>query len=136
MNLSNEYSGLISFRINWLDLFAIQGTLASSPAPQFKSINSSALSLLYGPTLTSICDYRKNHSFHYTGLTQQLMRLLCLLHCQAGPLPLVPPGKPRVELWEGYFSKIPQRFKKSLQQTLSAHILWTLFFFFPAVLYS
>ena len=34
----------------------------SSPTPQFKSINSSALSLLHSPTLTSICDQRKNHS--------------------------------------------------------------------------
>ena len=53
---SNEYSGLISFRMDWFDLLAIQGTL-KGPAPQFKSINSSACSLLYGPTLTSICDY-------------------------------------------------------------------------------
>ena len=35
----------------------------SSPTPQFKSINSSALSFLYGLTLTSIRDYWKNHSF-------------------------------------------------------------------------
>ena len=35
----------------------------SSPTPQFKSINSLPLSLLYGPTLTSIHDYWKNHSF-------------------------------------------------------------------------
>ena len=35
----------------------------SSPTPQFKSINSSALSLLHNPTLTSIHDHRKNHSF-------------------------------------------------------------------------
>ena len=34
----------------------------SSPTPQFKSINSSALSFLYSPTLTSILDYWKNHS--------------------------------------------------------------------------
>ena len=34
----------------------------SSPAPQFKSINSLALSFLYGPTLTSLHDHRKNHS--------------------------------------------------------------------------
>ena len=47
---SNEYSGLISFKIGWLDLFAVQGTQKSSPIPQFKSINSSVLSLLYGPT--------------------------------------------------------------------------------------
>ena len=60
---SNEYSGLISFRMDWLDLLAVQGALKSSPTPQFKSINSSELSFLYGPTLTSIHDYGKNHSF-------------------------------------------------------------------------
>ena len=61
---SNEYSGLISFMIDWFDLLAVQGTLQeSSPTPQFKSINSSVLSLLYGPTLTFIHDYWKNHSF-------------------------------------------------------------------------
>ena len=61
---SSEYSGLISFRIDWFNLLAIQGTLQeSSLTPQFKSINSSMLSLLYGPTLTSIHDYWKNHSF-------------------------------------------------------------------------
>ena len=38
---SNEYSGLISFRMDWFDLLAVQGT----PTPQFKSINSSTLSL-------------------------------------------------------------------------------------------
>ena len=51
---SNEYSGLISFQMDWLDLLAAQGTLKSPPTPQFKSINSSALSFLYSPTLTSI----------------------------------------------------------------------------------
>ena len=60
---SNEYSRFISFRMDWLDLLAVQGTLKSSPAPQFENINSSVLSLLYGPTLTSIHDYWKNHSF-------------------------------------------------------------------------
>ena len=44
---SNEYSGLISFRVNWLDLLAVQGTLESSLPPQFKSINSLVLSFLY-----------------------------------------------------------------------------------------
>ena len=58
---SNEYSGLISIRIDWLDLLAVQGTLKeSSPTPQFKSINSLVLSFLYSPTLTSIHDYWKN----------------------------------------------------------------------------
>ena len=46
---SNEYSEFISFRIDCFDLFAVQGTLKSSPTPQFKSIKSSALSFLYGP---------------------------------------------------------------------------------------
>ena len=50
---SNEYSGLISFRMHWLDLLAVQGTLESSPTPQFKSISSLLLSLPSGPTLTS-----------------------------------------------------------------------------------
>ena len=49
---SNEYSGLISFRIDWFDL--VQGTLKSLlQHQQFKSINSSVLSFLYSPTLTS-----------------------------------------------------------------------------------
>ena len=59
---SNEYSGLISFRMDWLGLLAVQETQESSPKPQFKRINSSVLSFLYGPTLTSIHDYWKNHS--------------------------------------------------------------------------
>ena len=69
---SNEYSGLISSRNEWFELLAVQGTLKeSSPAPQFKSINSSVLSLLYAPTLTSIYDYEKSHSFDSTDLCQQ-----------------------------------------------------------------
>ena len=72
-SLSNEYSGLISFRMDWLDLLAVQGTLnkESSPASQFKSINSSVLSFLYSPTLTSIQDYWKNHSLDQTYLCWQ-----------------------------------------------------------------
>ena len=61
---SNEYSGLISFRMDWLDLFAIQGdSQESSPTLQFKNVNPSVLSFLYSQTLTSIHDYWKNHSF-------------------------------------------------------------------------
>ena len=45
---SNEYSGLISFRIGWFDLLAIQGTQESSPAPQFESLNSLASSYFMG----------------------------------------------------------------------------------------
>ena len=57
---SNEYSGLISFRI---DLMSKGLSRLSSPAPQFESIDSSALSFLYGSILTSLHDYWKNHSF-------------------------------------------------------------------------
>ena len=46
-NPSNEYSGLISFRIEWFDLLAVQGTLKSP----------SALCLPYGPAFTSVCDF-------------------------------------------------------------------------------
>ena len=58
---SNEHSGLISFRIDWLDHLAVPSQ-ESRPTPQFKSINSSVLSFLYSPILTSIHDYWKNHS--------------------------------------------------------------------------
>ena len=57
----NEYSGLISFRIDWISLQS-KG-LSRVFTPQFKSINSSALSFLHDPTLTSLHDYWKNHGF-------------------------------------------------------------------------
>ena len=87
---SNEYSGLISFRIDWFDLLSVQGTLKS--VLQHYSSKTSILqccspwghkeldttewlnnnnSLLYGRTLTSIHDYWKNHSFDYMDLCQQ-----------------------------------------------------------------
>ena len=61
---SNEHPELISFRMDWLDLLAVQGTLKSPLlTPQLKSINFSVLSFLHSPTLTSIHDHWKNHSF-------------------------------------------------------------------------
>ena len=69
--LSMSIPGLISFRIGWFDLLAVQGTHKSSPAPQFKGINSLVVTLLCGPTLTSRDDYWKNHSFDYMGLCPQ-----------------------------------------------------------------
>ena len=64
---SDEYSRLISFRTDWLDFLAVQGTLKSLlQHHKFKSINSAlkkALSFLYSPSLTSIYDCWKNHSF-------------------------------------------------------------------------
>ena len=46
---SSEHSGLISFRMDWLDVLAVQGTLKSLLQHQFKSISSSAFSLLHSP---------------------------------------------------------------------------------------
>ena len=72
---SNEYSGLISFRINWLDLLTVQGTLKN--LLQHHSSKASILrhsSFLYSPTCTSILDYQKNHSF--TRWTFVVLRLI------------------------------------------------------------
>ena len=54
---SNEYSGLISFRIDWFDLLAAQGTLKSLLQHHNLKYHSSVHSLLCGPTLTSVQDY-------------------------------------------------------------------------------
>ena len=56
----NEYSGQISFRKS---ACSPRDSQVSSPTPQFKSINSSVLSFIYSPTLISIHDYWKSHSF-------------------------------------------------------------------------
>ena len=61
---SNEYSRLISCRIDWFDLLVVHGTLKSSPTPQFKSISSLVFSLLYGPTLMSVHDKWRNHCLY------------------------------------------------------------------------
>ena len=63
INPSNEYSGPLSLRIDCFDLLAVWDSQESSPTPQFKSINSLVLNFLYSPTLTSIHDYWKTHSF-------------------------------------------------------------------------
>ena len=59
---SSEYSVLIFFRLVWSPC-SPRDSQESFPTPQFKSINSLAISFLYGPTFTSIHDYWKNHSF-------------------------------------------------------------------------
>ena len=71
ISLSNEYSGLISIRIDWLDLLAVQGTLKS--LLQYHNSKASILwcSAFSGPTLTSVNDHCKNHSFDYTDLCQR-----------------------------------------------------------------
>ena len=69
---SNEYPGLVSFRMDWLDLLCSpRDSQESSPTPKFKSINSLALSFLHSPTLTSIHDHWKNHSLDKMDLCWQ-----------------------------------------------------------------
>ena len=68
---SNEYSRLISFRIDWFDLLCCtrdsqRSSPAPQPAPQFKSI-----CILYGSTVTSVHDYWKDHGFDYMDLCFQ-----------------------------------------------------------------
>ena len=69
-SLSNEYSGLISFRMDWWDLLAVQGILKS--LLQHHSSKASIL-LLYSPALTSIHDHWKNHSLDYVGTVMFLL---------------------------------------------------------------
>ena len=71
--VANEYSELISFRIGWFDLLQYH---ESSPAPQFKGINSLMISLLYGLTLTSIHDYWKTIALIRRTFVSKLTSLL------------------------------------------------------------
>ena len=69
--------------MNWFDLLAVQGTLKSLLQHHGlkESISSSVFSLLYGPTLTSVHDYWKNHSFDYTDICQQSDISAFLIRC-------------------------------------------------------
>ena len=71
LSLSNEYSGLISFTIDWLGLLAVQESQESFPTPQFKSINSLVLSFLYSPALISYMTTGEKHSFDEMDLCWQ-----------------------------------------------------------------
>ena len=73
---SNEYSALISFRMNWFDLFAVQGTQESSQTPQFKIISSSVLSFFYSPILISIHDYWKTIALTRWTFVSKVMSLV------------------------------------------------------------
>ena len=73
---SNEHPGLISCRMDWLDRHTVQGTLKSLPTPQFKSINSSALSFLYSPTLTSYMTTGKTIALNRLTFVGKVMSML------------------------------------------------------------
>ena len=67
---SNEYLGLISFRMDWFDFLTVQGTLKSLLQQHSSKTNSLALSLFYDPFLTSVHNYWKNHCFDYREFCQ------------------------------------------------------------------
>ena len=73
---SNEYSGLISLRIDWFNLLAVQGTQESSPTPQFKSINSLALSFFYSLTCSTYMTTRKTIALARWTFDGKVMSLL------------------------------------------------------------
>ena len=62
LSLSNEYSGLVSFKIDWLDLLAIQGTLKSLLQHHHSEASVLRHSVFFMVQLTSSHDYWKNHS--------------------------------------------------------------------------
>ena len=80
---SNEQRGLISFRMDWLDLLAVQGTLKSllqhhSSEASILQCSQSKLDFLHSPTLTSIHDHWKKHSLGWTNLCWQNNVSTCL----------------------------------------------------------
>ena len=78
ISASDEFSELISSRIGWFDISCCPGDFQeASPAPQFESINSLSLSPLYGPTLTPVHDYPKDHSLTIWTFVSKVMFLLC-----------------------------------------------------------
>ena len=68
---SSEYPGLISFRMDWLDLLTVQGTLKSLLQHHSSKASIFRRSALYSPTLTSIHDHWKNHSLDQMDLCWQ-----------------------------------------------------------------
>ena len=67
-----------------MDFLAVQGTLESCPAPQFRSVSSLVLCLLYGPVLTLAHDCWKDHSLTIWTFVSRVISLLfstLSIHC-------------------------------------------------------
>ena len=78
---SNEYSGLVSFRMDWLDLLAVQGTLKSLAQHHSSKASILRYSVFFMVQLTSIHDYWKNRSFDYMDLCWRRDVSPFLIHC-------------------------------------------------------
>ena len=102
----------MSFRIDWIDLLTVQGTLKSLPTPQFKSINSSELSFLYGPPTFRICWWPLGKPQLWLYAPVLAKWCLCFLICRLGfwSAESWPPKVPGCNLWTpqmGPYSKSP-----------------------------
>ena len=86
---SSEYSGVISFRINWFDSLLSKGLSRVFSRPQFESIDSSVLSFLYGPVLTLYMTTRKTMALNLQTFVGEVMSLLfnMLSRCVVAFLP-------------------------------------------------
>ena len=120
-------SGLISFRIDWFDLLAVQGTLKS--LLQHHSLKASILQcLLYGPALTSVHDYWKNHSFDYTDLVGKVISLL-LKSLSRFVITFLPRSKHLLISWQQSPSAVIWEPKKIKSVTVSTfvpiYLLWS-----------
>ena len=89
ISASNEHPGLISFRIDWLDLLAVQGTLESFPTQQFKSINSSVCSVPYSTAFLTDTVSIKSFLFRIYVYAHSVAQS-CLTVCD--PMDCSPPG--------------------------------------------
>ena len=76
VSLSSEYLGLISLKIDWFDLLAVQGTFRSLFQYYLEGINSLAFRLLHGPALTTVYDHKEDHSLDYMDLCGRVMSLI------------------------------------------------------------
>ena len=114
----NEYSGLISFRIDWSPCCP-RDSQESSPIPQFKSISSSTLSLPYGPTLTSLLDYWKNHSFDYVRKRTFVGKVMSLLFNTLSSFVILPRSKHHLISWLQSLSVLIFELKKIKFDTVS-----------------
>ena len=76
---SNEYSGLISFRMDWLDLLAVQGTLKSLLQHHSSKVSVLRCSAFF--TVQLSYRYWKNHSFDYRSFVSKMMSFFFLIHC-------------------------------------------------------
>ena len=117
----------VYFLYDWLvwSLCCPGDSQESSPALQFKSISSLALSLLYAPTLISTHDYWKSHSFHCMDLCQPSDNLCFLIYCLGFVMAFLPRSKHLLILWLQLPSTVilkPKKIKPITASTFSPSV--------------